>query len=176
MAISGDGKRSPYPRRVPHVEIHQWHNGLWSRSRFQAQLTSASGWLHPRLVSGNSSTAKSNQVQGDPHVLQAHSPLLLLGVNRRGRVRNGIFGKVLGVIISSDLNWSTNIDSITTKAARRLYLLRQLKRRVLLTMILLDFIVALLDQSQNMHVRSFIVSYHCASRMKLNAFSVVRYA
>ena len=35
--------------------------------------------------------------------------------------------KVLGVIISSDLKWSAHINSITTKAAKRLYLLRQLK-------------------------------------------------
>ena len=32
--------------------------------------------------------------------------------------------KVLGVTISSDLKWSAHIDSITTKAAKRLYLLR----------------------------------------------------
>ena len=36
--------------------------------------------------------------------------------------------KVLGVVISSDLKWSAHIDSITTKAAKRLYLLGQLKR------------------------------------------------
>ena len=36
--------------------------------------------------------------------------------------------KVLGVTISSDLKWSAHIDSITTKAVKRLYLLRQLKR------------------------------------------------
>ena len=36
--------------------------------------------------------------------------------------------KVLGVVKSSDLKWSAHIDSITTKAPKRLYLLRQLKR------------------------------------------------
>ena len=36
--------------------------------------------------------------------------------------------KVLVVTISCDLKWSANIDSITIKAAKRLYLLRQLKR------------------------------------------------
>ena len=35
--------------------------------------------------------------------------------------------KVLGVTISSGLKWSVHIDSITTKAAKRLYLLGQLK-------------------------------------------------
>ena len=37
--------------------------------------------------------------------------------------------KVLGVVLSSDLKWSAHIDSITTKAAKRLYLLRQLNKR-----------------------------------------------
>ena len=36
--------------------------------------------------------------------------------------------KVLGVTISSDLKWSAHIDSIRTKAAKRLYLLRQRTR------------------------------------------------
>ena len=36
--------------------------------------------------------------------------------------------KVPGVTISSDFKWSAHIDSITTKAAQRLFLLRQLKR------------------------------------------------
>ena len=36
--------------------------------------------------------------------------------------------KVLGVVISSELKWSARIDSTTTKAAKRLYLLRQPKR------------------------------------------------
>ena len=35
--------------------------------------------------------------------------------------------KVLGVIISSNLKWSAHINSLTTKAAKRLYLLGQLK-------------------------------------------------
>ena len=50
-------------------------------------------------------------------------------VHRRGWVWNGLsLAKVLGVTISSDLKWSAHIDSITTKAAKRVYLLRQLKR------------------------------------------------
>ena len=35
--------------------------------------------------------------------------------------------KVVGVVLSSNLKWSAHIDSITTKTAKRLYLLRQLK-------------------------------------------------
>ena len=36
--------------------------------------------------------------------------------------------KVLGMNISDDLKWNTHVDAITTKAAKRLYLLKQLKR------------------------------------------------
>ena len=35
--------------------------------------------------------------------------------------------KVLGVIIKNDLKWNDHVDTITNKAAKRLYLLRQLK-------------------------------------------------
>ena len=35
--------------------------------------------------------------------------------------------KVLGVTIRSDFKWKNHIDIITAKAAKRLYLLRQLK-------------------------------------------------
>ena len=54
-------------------------------------LQEVADYIH-ELVSGKSSTAKFNQVQGDPHMLQAHSPLPLSGVNIRDRVRNDIFG------------------------------------------------------------------------------------
>ena len=47
--------------------------------------------------------------------------------------------KVLGVCISSDLKWSAHIDSITTKAAKRLYLLRQLKRAGIAHSVLVRF-------------------------------------
>ena len=36
--------------------------------------------------------------------------------------------KVLGVTIGNDLKWNDHVDTITSKAARRLYLLSQLKR------------------------------------------------
>ena len=54
-------------------------------------LQQVADYIH-ELVSGKSSTAKFNQVQEDPDMLQAHSPLPLSGVNRRDRVRNDIFG------------------------------------------------------------------------------------
>ena len=36
--------------------------------------------------------------------------------------------KVLGVTVSTDLKWKDNVDTITSKSARRLYILSQLKR------------------------------------------------
>ena len=53
-----------------------------------------------------------------------YSPVTLEGVEFE-KVSSA---KVLGVNISSDLKWSAHIGSITVKAAKRLYLLRQLKR------------------------------------------------
>ena len=47
--------------------------------------------------------------------------------------------KVLGVVISSDLQWSAHIEEITVKAAKRLYLLRQLKRAGIDTKDLVSF-------------------------------------
>ena len=74
-------------------------------------------------------------MQGDSHVLQAHHPPPPPGPPSFSQVAiEGVefeivsSAKVLGVVISSDLKWSAHIDSITTKAAKRLYLLRQLKR------------------------------------------------
>ena len=84
--------------------------------------------------------------------------------------------KVLGVVISSDLKWSAHIDSITTKAAKRLYLLRQLKRAGIAHSDLVRFYCSVIRSSLNMHARSSIVMYRYISRKKLNAFSVVRYA
>jgi len=36
-------------------------------------------------------------------------------------------GKVLGITLTEDLKWNDHISDITAEAARRLYLLRQLK-------------------------------------------------
>ena len=52
--------------------------------------------------------------------------------------------KVLGITISSDLKWSAHIDSITTKAAKRLYLLRQLKRAGIATSHLVLFFCSII--------------------------------
>ena len=58
-----------------------------------------------------------------------HTPPSFPGVSIEGvEFETVSSAKVLGVTISSDLKWSAHIDSITTKAAKRLYLLRQLKR------------------------------------------------
>ena len=83
--------------------------------------------------------------------------------------------KVLGVCISSDLKWSAHIDSITTKAAKRLYLLRQLKRAGIAHSVLIRFYCSVIRSILNMQARSSIVIYRYISRKKLNAFSVVCY-
>ena len=36
--------------------------------------------------------------------------------------------KILGLVITDDLKWNDHVNKITIKAARRLYLLRQLKK------------------------------------------------
>ena len=53
-----------------------------------------------------------------------YSPITIDGVQFQ-RVSSA---KVLGVTISNDLKWNDHVDTITSKAARRLYLLSQLKR------------------------------------------------
>ena len=78
-----------------------------------------------------------------------------------------------GVVISSDLKWSAHIDSITTKAANRLYLLRQLKRAGISHCDLVSFYCSVIRSTLNMHARFSIVMYRYISRKK---FSVVRYA
>ena len=35
--------------------------------------------------------------------------------------------KILGVTVRNDLKWNDNVDNITAKASRRIYLLKQLK-------------------------------------------------
>ena len=54
----------------------------------------------------------------------SHGPIKIYGVQFE-RVSSA---KVLGVKISNDLKWNDHVDTITSKAARRLYLLSQLKR------------------------------------------------
>ena len=50
--------------------------------------------------------------------------------------------KILGVTIRQDLKWDDHIDNITAKAAKRLYLLRELRDLELVAMTLCYFIVA----------------------------------
>ena len=50
--------------------------------------------------------------------------------------------KILGVTFRQDFKWNDHIDNITAKAAKRLYLLRELKRAGVTRMTLCYFIVA----------------------------------
>ena len=77
-------------------------------------------------------------------MLQAHSPPPPPRCSSQVAIEGVEFeivslAKVLGVVISSDLKWSAHIDSITTQAAKRLYLFRQLKRAGIAQSVLVRF-------------------------------------
>ena len=109
-------------------------------------------------------------------MLQAHFTLLSQVAIEGVEFELVSSAKVLGVVISSDLKWSAHIDSITTKAAKRLYLLRQLKRAGIAHSVLIRFYCSVIRSILNMQARSSIVIYRYISWIILNAFSVVRYA
>ena len=72
--------------------------------------------------------SQENHLQLNPKKCK-HTPPSFPGVSIEGvEFETVSLAKVLGITISSDLKWSAHIDSITTKAAKRLYLLRQLER------------------------------------------------
>ena len=53
--------------------------------------------------------------------------------------------KFLGSMISSDLKWELNVDTIVKKAQQRLYFLRRLKSFVLTTQIMINFYKAVIE-------------------------------
>ena len=70
-------------------------------------LQQAADLIHDWSQENHLQLRKSNQVQGDSHVLQAHSPLLLSSLAMEGvEFEKVSLAKVLGVVISSDLKWS----------------------------------------------------------------------
>ena len=93
----------------------------------QSSLQQAANYIHdwskenhPQLNPIKCKEIQTNFKRSPP----CYSPVTLEGVEFE-KVSSA---KVLGVNISSDLKWSAHIGSITVKAAKRLYLLRQLKR------------------------------------------------
>ena len=86
----------------------------------------------------------STKCKGDPHVLQAHSPCFCQVSIEGVEFEMVSSAKVLGVIIINGLYISTQSR---LRLPRDFISQDNVSARVLLTMILLDFIVALLDQS-----------------------------
>ena len=82
--------------------------------------------------------------------------------------------KFLGSLISDDLSWGANIDSIVKRAHQRLYLLRQLKKFGLSKVILLQFYRAMVESVLTF---SITVWYGTASQLdKKRLDRVVRVA
>ena len=113
---------------VCYVEIRRWHHCFGNSTSIQTKRASASCRLYQHLVSGKpheANPSKSKELQScfksSP---PTHAPVELDGFVFE-RVNSA---KVLGVTISDDLKWNDHILNVTSKAAKRLYLLRQLKR------------------------------------------------
>ena len=87
------------------------------------EINHISSWSHSNLFQLNPTKCKELIVcfQKSP---PPYSPITIDGVQFQ-RVSSA---KVLGVTISNVLKWNDHVDTITSKAARRLYLLSQLKR------------------------------------------------
>ena len=79
--------------------------------------------------------------------------------------------EILGLVITDDLKWSDHVTKITIKAARRLYLLRQLKKSGLDIKGLKCFYVAsirsILEYAQ---AKFSIMAFRNIFLMRLNAF------
>ena len=89
----------------------------------QEAVNQISSWSHNNLFQLNPTKCKQLVVcfKKTP---PSYGPIKIDGVQFE-RVSSA---KVLGVTISNDFKWNDHVDTITSKAARRLYLLSQLKR------------------------------------------------
>ena len=92
-------------------------------SSLQEAVNHISSWSHNNLFQLDPAKCKESVVcfkKTEP----SHCPIKIDGVQFE-RVSSA---KVLGATISNDLKWHDHVDTITSKAARRLYLSSQLKR------------------------------------------------
>ncbi len=83
------------------------------------------------------------------------APILIQG-QTTVRVEKAI---ILGMSITQDLKWNEHVNNITKKAAKRLYLLKQLKRSGLDSKDLKCFLLHPSERSSNMLARSSIMAY-----------------
>ena len=92
-------------------------------SSLQEAVNHISSWSHSNHFQLNPTKCKELIVCFQK-IPPPYSPITIDGMQFQ-RVSSA---KVLGVTISNDLKWNDHVDTITSKAARRLYLLSQLKR------------------------------------------------
>ena len=111
-------------------------------SSLQEVVNHISSWSHNNLFQLNPTKCKELVVcfQKTP---PSYGPIKIDGV----QFQKVSSAKVLGVTISNDLEWNDHVETITSKAARRLYLLSHLKRAGISSDDLSAFIVVSLDQS-----------------------------
>ena len=92
-------------------------------SSLQEAVSHISSWSHYNLFQLNPTKCKELAVCFQK-TQPSYGPIKIDGVQFQ-RVSSA---KVLGVTISNDLKWNDHVDTITSKAARRLYLLSQLMK------------------------------------------------
>ena len=83
--------------------------------------------------------------------------------------------KVMEVPIRRGLKWIDHVEDVTIKAAKRLYLLRQLKRADVATDDHLGFYCSVIRQFSNMHANCFIAVFPNIFPTILNVSSIQVY-
>jgi hypothetical protein len=96
---------------------------IGSNSKFQFCIDTINSWASCNLMKLNTKKCKELRVcflRESPDL----SPLLIDG-HALEVVRSH---KVLGLVIQNDLKWNTHIESVVSKASKRLYIIRILRR------------------------------------------------
>ena len=104
------------------MEVCRRHDCFGGGAKFWGKFFTGSRQSHFQLVS--QPTKCKELVVCFKKTPPSYGPIKIYGVQFE-RVSSA---EVLGVTISIDLKWNDHVDTITSKAARRLYLLSQLKR------------------------------------------------
>ena len=95
-----------------------------------------------------------NKFELNPTKLNARRLWLTFNVINGINVERVEKAMILGLLITQDMKWNAHVDKITTKAAKRLYLMKQLKRS------------GLSDNDLNIHVKYFITISRNISQTK----------
>ena len=76
--------------------------------------------------------------------------------------------KFLGSMISSDLKWELNVDTIVKKAQQRLYVLRRLRSFGLTTQITLNFYKAVIESVLTCSITVLLGTITAKEKLRLN--------